>query len=198
MDRGLNGQFVSNLYPSSKPLVPCPSCFPFLSTRLYSGHTKKLNDKYYGPFQRACILGLVQAISLHQSPRGRDARWTQSISGSAYLVGIGGGRQWELPTMDLKDNGGHDVQPPAVDVKLREGKGVPFIKRDTDGAELLPPHCVTQRETGRLSRCGPVSKHSPTISFQQHKDSVFLIGPARVYSISGKRERGRLVVAVTE
>lgn len=143
MDRGFDGQFGSNLYPSSEPLVPCPSSLAFLSARLYSGHTKKLNGKCYDPFKRAYILGLVHAISLHQSPRGRDARWTQSISGSAYLVGIGRGWQWELPTMDLKHNGGHDVQPPAVDVKLREGKGMPFIKRDTDSAELLPPHCVT-------------------------------------------------------
>ena len=45
--------------------------------------------------------------------------------------------------MDLKDNGGHDVQPPAVDVKLREERRMSLIKRGTDGAELLPPQCMT-------------------------------------------------------
>lgn len=55
--------------------------------------------------------------------------------------------------MDLKDNGRHDVQPPAVDVELREGKGMSFIKRGTEGAELLPPDCMTLlRGKWRLSR----------------------------------------------
>lgn len=71
-----------------------------------------------------------------------------SLYGSSYLVGISRGWQWELLAMDFKDNCWHDAQPPAVDIKLRKGKGVSLLKRHTEGVELLPPHCVTLlRET---------------------------------------------------
>jgi hypothetical protein len=50
-----------------------------------------------------------------------DHWWNQDIlSWDSYLHGVGRGWQWVLSAMDLKDNRGHDAQPPAVNVKLQE------------------------------------------------------------------------------
>lgn len=146
--------------------------FCFFSARLtQSGHTKKLKDKSYDPFKGPMPLAFaeVPGQGILGGPRAL-------LSGSAYLVGIGRGWQWELPTIDLKDNRGHEVQPPAVNVKLREGKEMSFIKKGTDGAELLPPHCETLFR-GKWGGCPNGAESQNIVPLEVSAFSIIRTGP---------------------
>lgn len=114
--------------------------------------------------------------------------------------------------MDLKDNYGHDPQTPAVDFKLREGQEMAFIKRDTEGTELLPPHRVAlfrekQRhppdESGSqnmVPREGSAFGNTRTEPSMGHKEACpnifFSRSSQSCTRTSGKRGRGWLLAGV--